>query len=226
MHPHHWSADVTASPLERPVDLVLYYRANATVLKEPFVIAGSAGVGYDWRTIGTVWREQLKLLLGFPRLALDPAVPQVRFAPCVLPDWELELWSRGLRRRLEASARKTLASLPKLLDSISGMPVSAEMSAKLQTAIEKLESDVRCLFLFCFSSSQVLFPQPRVAWEIAEESFFDQSSLPLLYFPPEHQAAVYIPIFFPPVFAVLSGWIAMFKLWRSKRAVRKTEKIE
>lgn len=154
IHPHHWSADVTANALERPIDLVLYYRANATKFPEPFVIAGAAGVVFDWKTASSVWREQLKELLGFPRLTL---AVEAHFAPCVIPEWELELWSRGVSNRLEASARKTLASLPKLLSSISGMPVTREMSAKLEIAVQKLESEVTSFRGSSFFQLFVLF---------------------------------------------------------------------
>jgi hypothetical protein len=195
VHPHHWSADALAPSLERPIDLVFYYQPNAT-RQEPYVIPGAAGVVSEWNP--AVWREQLKALLGFPRLALPPFA--VRFAPCSLPQWELELWSAGLRHRLERSARATLASLPNLMDSMAGMPVSSALAARLRRAVAALHSD------------------PGTAWEIAEESFFDPAGLPLLYFPADHQAAVYIPVFFPPAFAILSGWVALLRLWRSKRA--------
>lgn len=202
IHPHHWASDVTAHPLERPIDLVLYYRANATSFPQPFVISGAAGVAYDWKTAASVWREHLKYLLGFPRLSM---AVEARFAPCVIPEWELELWSRGFKRRLEVSARKTLASLPKLLSSISGLPVTKETSEKLRIALDKLSDE------------------PRMSWEIAEEIFFDQKSLPLLYFPPEHFLAVYAPVLFPPAFALLTGWIAMIKLWKGKQKKEKNE---
>ncbi len=196
VHPHHWSSDVVASWLERPIDLVLYHKANSTVA-EPYVIAGAAGVVSEWNP--AVWREQLKALLGFPRLSL-PSFFSVRYAPCTVPQWELDIWEAGLRHRLEESARRTLASLPKLLESISGMPVSKELASKLEHAVG------------------VLSTSPGEAWEIAQESFFDPAGLPLLYFPADHQAAVYIPVFFPPAFAIVTGWIALFRLWRSKKA--------
>jgi hypothetical protein len=58
---------------------------------------------------------------------------------------------------------------------------------------------------------------PRVSWEIAENIYFDQDSLPVLFFPIDHFAAVYIPLLFPPLFAVVTGWFAYIKLIRQKR---------
>merc|ERR1711991_883261 len=108
-----WNNDFVATSLERPIDLVLYHFHNHSV-RPPYLIPGSAGVMYQYDV--NVWIHQLKLLLGFPNV--EESTFNVQFAPAILPEWEEELWRQGLKRRFDQSARKTLASLPVLFDSI------------------------------------------------------------------------------------------------------------
>lgn len=52
---------------------------------------------------------------------------------------------------------------------------------------------------------------PRMAWEEIESAFFHPDALALLYFPPDHKIAVYLPVFFPAAFALLSVWFAFLR---------------
>lgn len=48
---------------------------------------------------------------------------------------------------------------------------------------------------------------PREAFAQAEAAYHHPDALALLYFPSDHKAAVYLPVFFPAAFAMLSVWI-------------------
>jgi hypothetical protein len=129
---HFWSNDFISTPLERSIDLVLYHFHNHSVLPS-YLIPGSAGVVYEY-DVG-VWVHQLKLLLGFPNV--DTSKNNVKFAPAILPEWEEELWRQGVQKRFDEQARKTLASLPGLFDSIPGLPVTSEVSKRTPTTKKK-----------------------------------------------------------------------------------------
>lgn len=123
-------------------------------------------------------------------------------------DEELAAWRDDLHRRFADSARQTLASLPELFGSMPRMPITQQMVSRIERALAALEAGG---------------DQARTAWELAEECFFDQASLPLLYIPQDHMAAIYLPVFFPPVFALLSGWFALWKRYRERRTRQQTQ---
>lgn len=50
----------------------------------------------------------------------------------------------------------------------------------------------------------------------AEQAFFDREMVSLLYYPPEHEAAIYIPHFLPVFYPIVVGL-----LWELKNAITK-----
>lgn len=51
----------------------------------------------------------------------------------------------------------------------------------------------------------------------AENAFFDREMVSLLYYPPEHEAAIYIPHFLPVFYPIVMGLIFEFKNAIAKR---------
>lgn len=213
LHPSHWSeAAVSPSPWHRPLHLVLY-KENSTDFSHPFFFPGEAGVVFSWNP--SVWREQLMLLLGFSDVASafyeDPNLkfPNRQMPLILLADdfgqqnrvsiWQQNVWEDAFLDGVEQSARETLLSLPKLLASLPSMPLTSETASRLERAAKNVASS------------------PMMAWETAESVYYDKDSLPLLYFPADHALAVYVPVFFPPIFAVLTGLWATLKVMREKR---------
>ena len=67
------------------------------------------------------------------------------------------------------------------------------------------------------------YAHARDALHEAEQAFFDPSMVSLLYFPPEHQYAVYMPLFTPIAVPLVAALIKEVKAWR---ALRKSKSMD
>ena len=61
------------------------------------------------------------------------------------------------------------------------------------------------------------FLNSKRAVELAEKAFFDPSMTAMVYFPIEHQYAVYAPLFFPMAVPLLSAFIREIKAIKAAR---------
>ncbi|GAA5928303.1 GPI-anchor transamidase GPI17 [Sporobolomyces koalae] len=116
--------------------------------------------------------------------------------------------------RLRQSLQDTLATLRSLLNLVEAQP-NMSIQQVVQTRIET------CLDLLSLSRDTTdlelkgrLVGRAQVAADLA---FFDQSMLPLLYFPQEHKYAVYMPLFGPVSVPLIVGLIREFKEWRKAK---------
>ena len=199
--PHHWSSDVVSYALEKQIDLVVFNGRNKNTSSsgDALIIPGIGCITHEWNP--KALQMLLKNLLGFP--SYEGCAKEIHFVDCDFSELELQAWKVGLSNLFEQSARKTLQSLPALFDSISGLAIPKETAEKIDVAVSMLSND------------------PKQSWELAEEVYFDKDNLPLLYFPYDHKIAVYLPVFFPPFYALLTAWIKVIKKMLKKRRERK-----
>lgn len=195
----------------------------------------------DLDPVFNTFAYQLLTLLGVPGLPRD--VQSVRGPAGTTPqepftEWELDAL---LRRRAVENVRgssETLESIVRLVDQIEGMPVGPDVKDDVQDALEAL-NEVRLLDLLLVSlrsgaqnlSSQVheasrfspiaALKSSARALTLSSRAFFNPGMLALLYFPAEHNYAVYTPLF-ASVAAPLAGAVLReIAAWRrARRAAR------
>ena len=120
---------------------------------------------------------------------------------------------RALERRAALgrarSARRTLASLRTLVDAIPNMVIADPIAEVVSAAMERLLASEAAWAQAgggpgaSGSQRAAALLNASLALELAERAFFDPSMLSSLYFPDDHKAAVYIPLFVPVLLPVI-----------------------
>ncbi|EGG17938.1 phosphatidylinositol glycan [Cavenderia fasciculata] len=114
----------------------------------------------------------------------------------------------------------TLTSLSSLLDSLPNMLVLDNIKEKVDLAIERINATHTA---FAKGDFYAALAASKVAFNAAEEAFFDENMLSQLYFPDEHKYAVYTPLFVPVCFPIIAGVFQEFKHYRLKKSQKKTK---
>ena len=184
------------------------------------------------------FRAQLVTLLGVPQLLAGVAAR--------VPSGHISAWQADalLRRRAKESAqeaRDTLSSISRLVDQIENMPVGARVRDDVQGALQALEMVspaplpilpwIGRSFLtlqtltftpqaYSSASASMIsaFQHAAHATVLASRAFFSPGMLQLLYFPPEHTYAVYMPLFASALIPLLATAVREVKAWRRERA--------
>ncbi|WOO81447.1 GPI transamidase component PIG-S [Vanrija pseudolonga] len=165
----------------------------------------------------------------FYQLLSIPARPsQVHVAPgdddagrglaSPLSPWQLDTVLRTRLAENTAEAKKTLASMVRLIAKIEEMKVGAGVRDKILGAVSKLEglpATARA------NSPRAAFVLSRDAVALANEAFFDPSMMGLLYFPDQHKFAVYTPLFAPICVTMIAGLLRELRAWIKRRKARK-----
>ncbi|KAJ6543823.1 phosphatidylinositol-glycan biosynthesis class S protein-domain-containing protein [Mycena sp. CBHHK59/15] len=159
-------------------------------------------------SVFSTFAYQLLCLLGVPRLP-----PDVRTDAAVLTDWQLDALLR--RRALENAkgALDTLKSIVKLVDQIENMPVGQYVKGDVQDSLTALDQ----MYTSAPSSLNQTLYQSANALTLASRAFFNPGMLALLYFPAEHQYAVYTPLFASAAIPLMAAAIREISAWRKQR---------
>ena len=107
----------------------------------------------------------------------------------------------------------TLTSLYKLLDEIPNIVISEEIRVHIETALNNHEAAVSSMHRGAIREA---VGHARRAYEASEKAFYDASLLSLLYFPDDQKYAIYIPLFLPAAFPVVSSVYRTFLWYRGK----------
>ncbi|KAL1695748.1 phosphatidylinositol-glycan biosynthesis class S protein-domain-containing protein [Schizophyllum commune] len=157
------------------------------------------------------FRAQLVTLLGVPQLpeGVTARVPSGHISP-----WQADALLRRRARESAQEARDTLSSISRLVDQIENMPVGARVRDDVQGALQALE------MAYSSASASMLsaFQHAAHATVLASRAFFSPGMLQLLYFPPEHIYAVYMPLFASALIPLLATAVRELKAWRRERA--------
>ncbi|RDX43117.1 hypothetical protein OH76DRAFT_1410447, partial [Lentinus brumalis] len=173
----------------------------------------------DLDPVFNTFAYQLLTLLGVPGLPRD--VQSVR-GPAGTPqepftEWELDAL---LRRRAVENVRgssETLESIVRLVDQIEGMPVGPDVKDDVQDALEALNEVHEASR---FSPIAALKSSAR-ALTLSSRAFFNPGMLALLYFPAEHNYAVYTPLFASVAAPLVGAVLREIAAWRrARRAAR------
>lgn len=166
------------------------------------------------------FRTQLLSLLGVPPLPpnVKPSSPPLGG----ITSWQLDAVLR--RRALEnvKGSTEALMSILTLVDQIEGMPVGRDVRGDIDGALDALDR------AYSFSTlPHLALSHSADAITRASRAFFNPGMLALLYFPPEHNLAVYTPLLapiaVPLVAAVIREAVGFWKARKAAGGVRKTK---
>ncbi|KAL1741921.1 phosphatidylinositol-glycan biosynthesis class S protein-domain-containing protein [Schizophyllum fasciatum] len=153
------------------------------------------------------FRAQLATLLGVPQL---PAGVTAREPSGHTSPWQIDALLRRRARESAQEARDTLSSISRLVDQIENMPVGVSVRDDVQGALQALE------VAYSSASDSLLgaFEHAAYATVLASRAFFSPGMLQMLYFPPEHIYAVYMPLFASALIPVLATAARELRAWR------------
>jgi phosphatidylinositol glycan class S len=134
---------------------------------------------------------QLRTLFGLPPTVLDDSRTDTFGVPATargFADWEVDVL---LRRRavmdVHASA-STLASLSRLVSSLPNMVIMDEIGDQVTSSLTAAKAAREHAISGAYHATA---DAARKARGLAEAAFFQPSIMSLLYFPAEHQLAIY-----------------------------------
>lgn len=132
---------------------------------------------------------------------------------------EASIWRMDglLRLRLVeimVSAQETLKSIPNVVNQIPNMHVPARVAELMKQSLQALETARRHM-----SSGDVkeALAHAKISVKQAEEAFFDERMVSLLYFPDEHKYGVYMPLFGPLLLPLVMSGIRELRAVMSRK---------
>nr|XP_018914493.1 PREDICTED: GPI transamidase component PIG-S [Bemisia tabaci] len=153
----------------------------------------------------------LRMLLGLQNFSKNALILNSMDARLNL--WELDYLIRLRSLEQFAAARLTLNSLARLLNRISNIVITEEVSQAVCESVDAAEKVINNLQL---SNASEALKFSKIAFNKAEYAFTHPSLLALLYFPDDQKYAVYIPLFLPIMIPVLLSMKSM-RPWFSKK---------
>jgi len=164
-----------------------------------------------------LWVSQLRHVLGVPLTSLSNNDVTYLRSRTGISDWELDTLARGRLSHFAALTTKSLNALSTLVQDMSHMAVPVAVGEGVATSLVEYDSaqlsarngDVVAALEYISNS----FNHARVAE-------MDPSMAPLRYFPPEHLAAVYLPLIVPLMIPILMGFKKGVAEWKEQKAKR------
>ncbi|KAG0591319.1 hypothetical protein KC19_1G166500 [Ceratodon purpureus] len=147
--------------------------------------------------------SQIRALFGLPPTFVKNSKAGIYGVPAAvtgIADWEVDVL---LRRRatmdINASA-STLLSLSRLVSSLPNMVIKDEIGEQVQSSLAQAKAAQSQSLVGAYHAAA---EAARKARSQAEAAFFQPSIMSMLYFPAEHQLAIYTPFFVPVLLHVL-----------------------
>ncbi|KAG5437555.1 hypothetical protein PCANB_000983 [Pneumocystis canis] len=162
-------------------------------------------------------------LLGAPSL---PSYINLEPLP-TLNAWRLDgLYRQRIIENI-ASASATLGSLARLVWRIQNMAIPDQVQQDVLKTIKYLEKTCQHLNDFQFFHA---LKDSSLAVDSAEKAFFNPSMVSTLYFPDEHKYGIYLPLFGPLFFPMITSFVreinVFFKTRQAKRQKKEYETNE
>lgn len=231
----HASNDTAAA---RTLHMVLYVPSASSSplyvqLDDGTIVTEPAWLVPQWGGV-VVWNRSLMRDASRPtaELSLDElAVPLTRFASQLAAllglgdveqdDTALHLAAHGLQwhRTLSQTreAVETLASIVRLVRKLPNLGVRAQVRDQVVEALAQLDAVQAQLAGSGPASRDAALARAAHANTLASRAFFDSSMLERLYFPAEHNYAVYTPLLGPLLLPLLFAAVREWKYARAQR---------
>ncbi|THH11410.1 hypothetical protein EW145_g663 [Phellinidium pouzarii] len=155
----------------------------------------------------SVFRTQLLALLGISPLPIGMTTSDV------ISDWQLDALLRRRAYENAKGSKETLDSIVSLVDQIEGMPVGKDVTDDVRGALDALDS----MYAVARDSPQLALNYSARAFTRVSRAFFNPGMLALLYFPPEHNLAVYTPLLAPVSVPLVAAVFREVSKWRRSR---------
>jgi len=107
----------------------------------------------------------------------------------------------------------SLQQLGILLEKLNNIPVPSHIKDEVESARKLLFNSLSSLH---GKNYQAALKYAQEGHRVAEKAFFDPHMIGMLYFPAEHKYAIYVPLFLPLTFPIVSG----FMDWRAYKKNR------
>lgn len=133
--------------------------------------------------------------------------------------WRLDGLMRQRWVETVRSAQETLQSITKVVDQIPNMHVPAHVATLIQASLASLQESRQCM---ARAEVKTALLHSRDAVRYAEEAFFDEKMVSLLYFPDEHKYGVYMPLFGPLLLPLVMAAVRELKTYRATKTKHKT----
>jgi phosphatidylinositol glycan class S len=173
-----------------------------------------------------VFVSQMRQLMGIPTFSANIASPSKTFENIiVLPavkkgasDWEIDALSRRHIWNMLKETQHTLTQFTRMMDQIPNIPIYDHIHDTLQHALTKRSTTLEILAKP--SQHDIAHSAISDALTASEDVFFDKDMVGMLYFPSGHQLAIYVPLFLPLCFPIITGLRNEWSLRKQKRATK------
>lgn len=179
----------------------------------------------SFKTALQVFVSQLRQHLGIP--AFVPTLPspvstidRITVLPALhrgAADWEIDILSRKQTWNMLRETQHTLTQFNLMMDQIANIPIHDHIQATLAFSLEEHAKAVQLLSIFPLNHD-LAHTSASKALISAENVFFDKDMVGMLYFPSGHQVAIYLPLFLPLSFPLITGLKSELSHRRQKRA--------
>ncbi|KAF7986318.1 hypothetical protein HWV62_35286 [Athelia sp. TMB] len=197
-----WIVDGEGHP--SPSTAFLLPQWGGIVLHNPAPDAPESLTAHDLAPTMAAFKTQLLLLLGVP-----PLPPNIAPRDGALTGWQTDALTRLRAAQNTQTARATLGSIVSLVAQIGNMPVGRAVRADVRGALGALEAIA--------TGGADTLGKTAAALALSARAFFAPGMLGLLYFPAEHTAAVYTPLFASVAVPLVAAVVREGKLWRAER---------
>jgi len=169
-----------------------------------------------------VFMSQLRQLMGLPMFTPKIASPSKLIDHIdVLPatrrgasDFEMDALSRRSIWSMLYETQHTLTQFTLMVDQIQNIPIYDHIHNTLTRALTYRSNAIAFLTdEFDHDAAHAAISSALIA---AEDVFFDKDMVGMLYFPSGHQLAIYLPLFLPLSFPLLTGLRAELARRRQK----------
>ena len=131
-------------------------------------------------------------------------------------DYEIDALKRRVFWSMFSETQHTLIQFYRMIDQMTNIPIHEDIHVKLERALKKRDESIDLLTADSFDHDEAYLAISD-ALNLAEEVFFDKDMVGMLYFPSGHELAIYLPLFLPLCFPLISGFKAELSR-RRKRA--------
>lgn len=186
----------------------------------------------SFKKVAATFVSQIRQLLSLPSFSRNISVTSPKNAKTIIIISEIEVLPAlgkgvsafeidAMKRRIFwtmfSETQHTLTQFYRMVDQMTNIPIHDDIHTKLERALRKRDESIDFLAPASFEHDKAYLAISD-ALALAEEVFFDKDMVGMLYFPSGHELAIYLPLFLPLCFPLLSGFKAEYSRMKLKKA--------